>query len=75
MKGFPDAARAKPKTLRPGGGMRARWEDRKIAQIFELDYQQGMVEVYDRQGRHLGEFDPNTGQQTKPPDPSRKVEP
>ena len=31
-------------------------------------------EVYDMQGKHLGEFDPNTGEQTKPAKPGRTVE-
>ena len=43
--------------------------------IYEWDSQHGTVEIYDRSGRnHLGEFDPETGEQTKPADPSRKVE-
>ncbi|WCO74934.1 colicin E3/pyocin S6 family cytotoxin [Enterobacter hormaechei] len=43
--------------------------------MYEWDSQHGTVEVYDRSGRnHLGEFDPTTGKQTKPADPTRKVE-
>ncbi|WP_410175517.1 colicin E3/pyocin S6 family cytotoxin [Rahnella perminowiae] len=43
--------------------------------MYEWDYQHGTVEVYDKSGRdHLGEFDSITGIQTKPADPSRKVD-
>ncbi len=65
LPGFPDSVRVKPV------GGRARWKtaDGKIA---EWDSQHGKVEVYDKTGkRHLGEYDPNTGQQTKPPNPGR----
>ncbi|WP_228761577.1 colicin E3/pyocin S6 family cytotoxin [Pseudomonas sp. MPC6] len=30
--------------------------------------------MYTKQGKHLGEYDPKTGEQTKPANPSRKVE-
>ncbi|WP_457859798.1 colicin E3/pyocin S6 family cytotoxin [Pseudomonas aeruginosa] len=33
------------------------------------------VEMYDKRGRHLGEFNSNTGARTKPADPKRSVEP
>lgn len=53
---------------------RARWKDAK-GKIYEWDSQHGTVEVYDRSGRnHLGEFNHITGEQTKPADPTRKVE-
>ncbi|WP_411377953.1 colicin E3/pyocin S6 family cytotoxin [Enterobacter bugandensis] len=52
----------------------ARWKDAK-GKIYEWDSQHGTVEVYDRSGRnHLGEFNHITGEQTKPADPTRKVE-
>jgi hypothetical protein len=57
-----------------GGGLRARWKG-KDGTIYEWDSRHGAVEVYDRRGRSLGEYDPNTGQQTKGPDPTRRVEP
>ena len=42
----------------------------------EWDYENGRVEVYSRRGEpHRGEYDPKTGEQTKPPDPRRSVEP
>ena len=43
--------------------------------IYEWDSQHGTVEKYDAQGRHLGEYDPETGEELNPADPSRRVEP
>lgn len=68
LPGFPEARRIMPK------GRRRRWIDAQ-GRIFEWDYQHGAVEMYDRRGRHLGEFDPVTGRQSKDPDPSRQIEP
>ncbi|MFE3194323.1 colicin E3/pyocin S6 family cytotoxin [Nocardia sp. NPDC059240] len=75
LKAFPDAKTAKPKTpVQGGGGRRPRWVDGK-GKIYEWDYQHKTVEVYSKDGkRHLGEFDPETGVQTKPADRSRSVE-
>ena len=56
-----------------GGTKRRRWKDNK-GRIFEWDSQHGTVEMYDKQGKHLGEFDPQSGEQTKPAKPGRKVE-
>jgi RHS repeat-associated protein len=75
LPGFPDAERARPKTPVQGGGkLRARWKD-KDGNIYEWDYQEGAVEKYDPRGRHQGEFDPNSGEQTKPPNVKRRVKP
>jgi hypothetical protein len=74
LPGFPAAARVKPKTPRPGGGLRKRWKDQG-GRIYEWDYQHGTVEMYDSGGRHLGEFDPATGHRMKQADPSRRIEP
>ena len=68
LPAFPDAVRVRRKNNR------VRWQD-SDGNIYEWDYQHGRVEKYDRRGRHLGEFDPNTGEQTKPADPSRRTEP
>lgn len=58
-----DLQRANPKT--PGsrsGALRSRWVDRK-GQIYEFDRQHGTIEKYDRSGRrHLGEYNPKTGE-------------
>ena len=74
LDAFPKAKRVPPKTRMNGGRMRARWKDDKD-NIYEWDSQHGKVEVYDKRGTHKGEFDPNTGAQTKPADPTRKVTP
>ncbi|AZE10724.1 Colicin E3 [Pseudomonas chlororaphis subsp. aureofaciens] len=74
LTAFPDAVRADSKTRVQGGGaMRKRWKDRK-GRIYEWDSQHGAVEIYDKQGKHLGEFDPETGEQTRPVKPGRTVE-
>jgi Cytotoxic len=72
LPGFPEAKRARPKTAF-SGGMRHRWKDGKY--IYEWDYRHGHVEKYDRRGKHLGAFNPRTGEQLKGPDASKKVEP
>ncbi|MDU6410076.1 MAG: colicin E3/pyocin S6 family cytotoxin, partial [Yersiniaceae bacterium] len=75
LPAFPDAKRAPRKTaIQGGGGLRARWKDTQ-GKIYEWDSQHGTVEIYDKSGRrHLGEFDPVSGKQTKPANPTRKVE-
>lgn len=72
---FPNAKPAKRKTpVQSGGGLRKRWIDLDSS-IYEWDSQHGTVEKYDRKGKHLGEFNPETGEQLKPPNPNYKVEP
>jgi len=57
-----------------GGSLRKRWKG-KDGKIYEWDSQHGTVEVYSKNGkRHLGEYDPGTGKQVKPPNPEREVE-
>ena len=71
---FPDAKRVKPKTGHQGGiGLRRRWKDSR--HIYEWDRQHGHVERYSLKGVHQGAFDPDTGEQLKPADPARTVEP
>ena len=66
---------AKPKTPVQGGGkLRARWKD-PDGKIYEWDSQHGELEKYDRRGNHLGAFDYKTGEQIKPAEPKRKIEP
>lgn len=75
LPGFPKATPDKAKTpVQGGGGLRKRWKDPK-GTIYEWDSQHGAVEKYNKRGKHLGEFDPNTGEQTKPANPTRKVTP
>lgn len=70
LPGFPNAQKVKPMSPRTGGGgLRARWQDGK--NILEWDYQHGTVEMYNKRGQHLGEFDANSGAPTKPPAPGR----
>lgn len=69
LPGFPDAGKGKynPKSDRK------RWV-LPDGSILEWDYQHGRVEKYDKTGRnHQGEYDPNTGEITKDPDPSRST--
>lgn len=71
LPAFPDAVSVRPKsTVQGGGKKRDRWKDRK-GRIYEWGFQHGAVEIYDRQGKHLGEFNPDTGKQNKPAKPGR----
>lgn len=75
LAAFPDAKWASPKTsIKGGGGLRPRWKDRS-GTIYEWDFQHGAVEKYNKRGKHLGEFNHETGTQNKPADPTRKVDP
>ncbi|MBV4486863.1 S-type pyocin domain-containing protein [Pseudomonas sp. SWRI153] len=65
LPAFPDAKPVRNK------GPRKRWESKK--RIYEWDYQHGAVEVYNREGDHLGEFDINTGKQTSKARPKRRT--
>lgn len=72
---FPDAIRGRSKTsIQGGGGLRPRWNE-PSGDFYEWDRRHGRLEKYNKRGKHLGEFDPNTGQQTKPADKTRRVEP
>jgi hypothetical protein len=62
---FPEAVWVRRK------GNRQRWESKD--RIFEWDYQHGTVEVYDKRGNHLGEFDPDTGEKTGKAIPKRRI--
>jgi hypothetical protein len=75
ITGIPNLQKVKPKTsVQGGGGLRPRWKDDK-GNIFEWDSQHGTLEKYNSRGKHLGEFDPNTGKQIKSPDNTRKIDP
>lgn len=75
LKAFPQATKTRPKTPRAGGGLRHRWKDPIRGTIYEWDSQHGRIEAYNRLGRHLGEFDPDSGEMTKPADPQRRITP
>lgn len=75
LPAFPDAIWARPKTSVQGGGKkRPRWKDRE-GNIYEWDFQHGAIEKYNKRGKHLGEFNHITGEQTKSPNSARTVEP
>lgn len=74
LTAFPEARPAKPKSVQGGGGLRKRWKDEE-GNIYEWDSRHGSVEKYDRKGKHLGEFDPETGEQLKLPNLDYSVEP
>ncbi len=75
LKAFPEVRLAKKKTsVQGGGGLRTRWKDAK-GKIYEWDSQHGAVEIYDKRGRHLGEFHQETGQLLKEADPAKRVDP
>ncbi|ALI01747.1 detoxification [Pseudomonas sp. FW306-02-F02-AA] len=75
LPAFPDAVRAPPKTpIRGGGRLRPRWKE-PHSYIYEWDFERGKVEKYTKRGKHLGEFDPITGERTKDADPKRWIEP
>jgi hypothetical protein len=67
LQAFPDARSMPKKAPR----YRSWWKDAD-GTTYEWDYQHGAVEKYSKSGKHLGEYDPNTGEQTKPPEPGRK---
>jgi hypothetical protein len=73
LPAFPDAKRVRPKTPLKGRGYRKRWKDTEF--IYEWDSFHGRVEKYDARGKHLGEFDPQTGEKKKEADCTRSVEP
>ncbi|MHC8310669.1 colicin E3/pyocin S6 family cytotoxin [Pseudomonas sp. GT1P32] len=74
LAAFPDLKSEPSKTyVRGGGSKRRRWKD-SSGRIYEWDSQHGKVELYTKQGKHLREYDPLTGEQTKPADPKRSVE-
>ena len=75
LRGFPRAEKATPKTPFSGRKLRRRWKDSESGLIYEWDYRHGLVEVYDRYGRHLYEADPATGAKVGERDANRRVEP
>ncbi|MEP7219924.1 MAG: colicin E3/pyocin S6 family cytotoxin, partial [Bacteroidota bacterium] len=65
LKGFPDAIRMPtPAGGRPWWKIKGGW--------LEWDFMHGTVEQYDKRGKHQGEYDPETGEQTDPPDKGRR---
>lgn len=71
---FPDTYPVPSKTSVKGGGKRrARWLD-SSGKIYEWDYMHGTVEQYTKQGKHLGEFNAETGERLSKADPKRSTQ-
>ncbi|UVL12256.1 S-type pyocin domain-containing protein [Pseudomonas atacamensis] len=71
LPAFPDTYPVKSKSsVQGGGGKRSRWKDKK-GRIYEWDSKTGAIELYNKQGKHLGEFNHETGEQIDPADPER----
>ena len=75
LPAFPEAMRAPAKSRVKGGGrLRPRWKE-PYGYIYEWDFERGKVEKYNKKGKHLGEFDPITGERTKDADDTRRIDP
>lgn len=76
ITGFPGLIEQKRKTRkRNGGGLRERWKDAKGKKLFEWDSEQGELEVYRYSDvKHLGSFDPYTGERRGPAKDERRIE-
>lgn len=75
LAAFPEAVRAPSKSGVTGGGhLRPRWKD-PHGYIYEWDFERGKVEKYNKRGKHLGEFDPITGERTKDAKNTRRIDP
>jgi RHS repeat-associated protein len=69
LDAFPNAEQIKSK------GKRKTWRDKKTGEIFEWDSEKGELERYDKQGKkHLGGFDPKTGNKISNPSKKRSSE-
>ena len=75
LTAFPEAVRAPSKSgVKGGGHLRPRWKD-PHGYIYEWDFERGKVEKYNKRGKHLGEFDPITGERTKDAEDKRRIDP
>ena len=75
LTAFPEAIRAPSKSgVKGGGHLRPRWKDPQ-GYIYEWDFERGKVEKYNKRGKHLGEFDPITGERTKDAEDKRRIDP
>ncbi len=57
------------------GGGKLRPRRKEPGYIYEWDFERGKVEKYTKRGKHLGEFDPITGERTKDADDTRRIDP
>ena len=74
LPGFPEARVVERKTRITGAGLRKRWRN-PDGTILEWDGRHAAVEMYDSRGQHMGEFDSLTGDQLKPANPERRIDP
>ncbi|KTC13299.1 detoxification [Pseudomonas marginalis ICMP 9505] len=75
LPAFPYAVRAPSKSgVKGGGKLRPRWKE-PHGYIYEWDFERGKVEKYNKRGKHLGEFDPITGERTKDAEDTRRIDP
>ena len=75
VKAFPGLRKVKSKTTVKGTSkLRERWVDKK-GNIYEWDYRHSSLEKYNKRGKHLGEFDPQTGKQLRPANPNYRIDP
>jgi hypothetical protein len=56
------------------GGIKTNGLRGRRARYFTWDYRHSDIEVFDRNGRHLGSMDPVTGEMYKPPVPGRTLD-
>lgn len=68
LRGFPEATEVNTKSLRK------RWK-MPDKTILEWDYRHGEIEMYSRNGKHLGTFDPDSGKKLKNSVPGRRIDP
>ncbi|XP_031787234.1 colicin-E6-like [Nasonia vitripennis] len=76
ITGIPGLESQKRKTpVQGGGGLRSRWQDSKGKNVYEWDSRHGELEKYRKSdGKHMGSFDPKTGNQNKVPDPKKNMD-
>ena len=75
ITGFPGLIKQKRKSSKKdGSGLRERWKDAKGRRIFEWDSEKGELEVYRYSDvKHLGSFDPYTGERRGPAKDERRI--
>ncbi|HCT05693.1 MAG TPA: detoxification, partial [Pseudomonas sp.] len=75
ITGFPGLVKQKRKTSKKdGSGLRERWKDAKGRRLFEWDSEKGELEVYRYSDvKHLGSFDPYTGERRGPAKDERRI--
>lgn len=72
LPGFPNARPVAGKTPNGSGKLRRRWKDERGI-ILEWDSKKGEIEKYTKTGKHLGAFNPITGEQKKGPTKGRSI--